>query len=198
MSEVHDYAAAATLALRASAQHIEVVRNTLPARPGLYAIHGDRAAWLELNLDHRPGIPLYVGKSERNLASRDLGTHFAIHSEHAAKTGSSTLRRSLAALLREPLDLRAVPRNPARPGHFDKYGLDLKSEGRLSQWMRENLRLVFWVAPANLPVRLGEVEKLVITASHPPLNLAGVGTPLSQLVAARKRMSAAAAAWEAE
>jgi hypothetical protein len=66
-----------------------------PRRPGLYAFYGDNRAWAELALT--PAFqdqPLYVGKAERSLNGRDVGTHFA-----TGKTGSSTVRRSLAALL---------------------------------------------------------------------------------------------------
>ena len=67
----------------------------VPPRPGLYAVHGNTAVWHQLGLgDPTDARPLYVGKAERSLASRDVNTHFS-----TGKTGSSTLRRSLAGLL---------------------------------------------------------------------------------------------------
>ncbi|MDN5790239.1 MAG: hypothetical protein L0H25_05130 [Micrococcales bacterium] len=54
--------------------------------------------------------PLYVGKAERTLHGRDVRTHFA-----AGKTGSSTVRRTLAALLAGELALGPIPRNIAKP-----------------------------------------------------------------------------------
>jgi len=59
--------------------------------PGLYAISGLAGVWLELGLgepaDQRP---LYVGKSESDLASRVLTYHFG----YAGRTGWSSPRRS--------------------------------------------------------------------------------------------------------
>ncbi|MGW3547006.1 GIY-YIG nuclease family protein [Janibacter hoylei] len=65
-----------------------------------------RSRCADVNVD----APLYIGKAERSLVSRDLQTHFT-----SGKTGQSSLRRSLAALLRVELDLTAQPRNPSRP-----------------------------------------------------------------------------------
>src|SRR5690606_21537157 len=103
-------------------------RSSVLAAPGLYAVHGDVSVWDELRLT-RPvdARPLYVGKAEDSLAGRDVGTHFG-----TGRTGSSTLRRSLAALLRETLDLRAQPRNPANPGYFANFGLEPDGDERLT------------------------------------------------------------------
>jgi len=91
----------------------------VPARPGLYAIYGDADTWQQLGLGDPPDErPLYVGKAEASLVARDLATHFG-----DGRTGSSTVRRSFAALLREPLRLTARPRNPERPERFANYGL---------------------------------------------------------------------------
>src|SRR5579859_3831532 len=68
----------------------------VPDRPGLYAIYGESRTWRELGLGAPPdGRPLYLGKAEDSLASRDLKTHFG-----DGRTGQSTVRRSFAALLR--------------------------------------------------------------------------------------------------
>ncbi len=107
--------------------HSEAVK-LVPRHPGLYAFYGDDRAWLDLGLSRAyDGQPLYVGKAERSLNGRDVGTHFA-----AGKTGSSTVRRSLAALLLNELGLVAVPRNLAKPGGSANFGLDAASEVRLS------------------------------------------------------------------
>lgn len=96
--------------------------------------------WLELGLGPRPDQrPLYVGKSESSLAARDVRTHFA-----TGHTGHSTLRRTLAALLADELDLVACPRNPAKPGYFTSFGIVADGDQRLSDWMRDNLRLAVW------------------------------------------------------
>ena len=93
-------------------QPISKAAKTVPDSHGLYALHGLPAVWSVLGLDRRPaGVPLYVGKGEDSLITRDLKTHFAVDPLAAPRTGSSTVRRSFAALLREQLDLRGVPRN---------------------------------------------------------------------------------------
>jgi hypothetical protein len=64
----------------------------VPGRPGLYAIYGGATTWNELGLGEPPdGRPLYIGKAEDSLVTRDLKTHFG-----DGRTGQSTVRRSFA------------------------------------------------------------------------------------------------------
>jgi GIY-YIG catalytic domain-containing protein len=99
-----------------------------PDKPGLFAVFGPSHTWTQLGLNRGSGDPpLYVGKAEDSLVQRDLGTHFS-----TGKTGSSTLRRSLAALLRDALDLRAVPHDPEKPGYFANFGLEPTMTGGLA------------------------------------------------------------------
>lgn len=170
--------------------HSEVV-EAVPKAPGLYAFYGDDAAWAELGLTPAfVGQPLYVGKAERSLNGRDVGTHFA-----AGKTGSSTVRRSLAALLTDVIALVAVPRNLNRPDGSANFALDTASERRLSAWMDQRLSLATWSKPEGAV--LDEVETAVVRRLRPPLNLDKVGEPRLRLRQARKRMAAAARAWQA-
>ena len=100
--------------LASSTMSIAEAKVDVPPRPGLYAVHGDTAVWRELGLgEPTDARPLYVGKAERSLASRDVDTHFS-----TGRTGSSTLRRSLAGLLADQLALKGHPRNPAKPERF--------------------------------------------------------------------------------
>ncbi|CAN5520866.1 hypothetical protein BH24ACT4_BH24ACT4_04440 [soil metagenome] len=88
----------ALAALAAPGVAFHQAMTEVPPQPGLYAFHAGAPAWNQLGLGEPPDDrPLYVGKSERSMASRDVGTHFA-----SGKTGSSTLRRSLAALPGDP------------------------------------------------------------------------------------------------
>jgi hypothetical protein len=141
--------------------------ETVPDLPGLYAIYGDSEARTMLALGGLD-VPLYVGKAERSLASRDVRTHFA-----TGKTGSSTLRRSMAALLRSRLDLQAVPRNLARPDGSANFSLEPHGDRRLTDWMRAHLELAVWVRPGG--VVLDQVETAVLNRLAPPLNLAKMG-----------------------
>ena len=161
-----------------------------PHRPGLYAVHGAPSVWIELGLGEAADArPLYVGKAEDSLASRDVKTHFG-----TGHTANSTLRRSLAGLLRDALDLHGRPRNIANPGHFSSFGLEPQGDERLTAWMLDRLRLATW-APAE-PVVLDTVETALIAHWVPPLNLSKVATPWRPKVrAGRQVLAAEAAAW---
>jgi hypothetical protein len=133
-----------------------------PTEPGLYAwwsvpgsvpgITGPRHPEADLEL-------LYVGiapsraTSRATLRSRLLGNHAS------GNTGSSTLRRSLAALLTESQGYRTrwTSRTVLLP----------EDEQRLTAWMREHLSVAWAVHPAPW-----EVEAAVIEALRPPLNQA--------------------------
>lgn len=178
-------------AIADAAQHV-------PARPGLYAIYGDEQAWRDLQLEAAPALPLYVGKAEESLVSRDLNGHFATNPNSKPRTGGSTVRRSFAALLRDTLDLHAVPRNLAKPERFSSYGLAEGGDARLNEWMHARLRLAVWPAPADLAVPLGLVETAVIVRFTPPINLDKNPRKLARLSAARADMATEAATWRPE
>lgn len=158
----------------------------VPKSPGLYAIYGPPSTWNQLGFrDPDNRRPLYVGKSESSLADRDLKTHFG-----DGRTGSSTVRRSFAALLREPLGLRAKPRNPAKPDHFDRYALSPVDDAKLTRWMHEHLTIAVWPS-GHYAEPLADIEKQVLKTWCPPLNLTHiVPTHLTALVkSARAEMA---------
>lgn len=170
--------------------HLDAVR-LVPREPGLYAFYGDDRAWSQLRLVAAfDDQPLYVGKAEKSLNGRDVRTHFA-----AGRTGSSTVRRSLAALLADDLDLVAVPRNLDRPDGSANFGLAPASEVRLSEWMERRLSLAIWVKAGD--VALDEVETAAVRRLRPPLNMSKVNESRALLRAARRRMADAARAWTA-
>ncbi|MHA6510744.1 GIY-YIG nuclease family protein [Tessaracoccus sp. Y1736] len=191
-----DHVAEAMRALAGQRWPVAEAVNHVTAVPGLYAIYGHEQVWGDLGLPYRAETPLYVGKSEDNLVSRELGTHFAVGTGRA-QTGSSTVRRSFAALLRGELGLHGVPRNQKDPGHFDKYGLLPDADARLTAWMHAHLTVAVWPAPADLDRKLKNVEDEIIEAWEPPLNLRGNPHPSAELRAARKEMATEAAAWAA-
>lgn len=163
----------------------------VPRAPGLYALSGDGRAWADLCL--QPAFeeqPLYFGKAEKNLNGRDVGTHFAV-----GKTGSSTVRRSLAALLVERLDLSAVPRNLSKPDGSANFSVETAGDQRLSAWMDARLRLSIWLRQGD--ARLDDVETAVLRQLRPPLNLDKVGESRVGLRQARARMAAAARSYHA-
>lgn len=180
---------------RLSSEHAKILREqtaAVPSRPGLYSVYGDEV-WEELGLGDPPdNRPLYIGKAEDSLATRDIKTHFG-----DGRTGQSTLRRSFAALLAKRLDLSGMPRNPDNPGHFSNYGLSPTDDRKLTNWMKEHLRLAVWPRPSGLDVPLVDVERAVLARFQPPLNLKDVDTPWAPMIkAARKALADEARAWE--
>ena len=162
---------------------IATAERKVPNRPGLYAVYGNRAVWRELRLGHRPdGRPIYVGKAERSLVRRDLRQHFI-----DGMTGWSTLRRSFAALLRENLTLRGIPRDPLRPGEFDRYGLSPVHDARLTAWMRSRLWIAVW--PALPGTQLKAIEDDLKFAFGSPLNLDN-GSRWQEFVRVERRVMA--------
>lgn len=158
--------------------------------PGLYAIYGSPEVWVQLGLGPPPDDrPLYIGKAEESVIARDVHQHF-----RTGSTGSSTVRRSLAAFLRGPLELKAQPRNTAKPDHFSSYSIQSDGDKRLTEWMRGNLRLALWIRPTDDDLR--PLESRLLQHWQPPLNGQGVKTPWSaRLSAARKSMADEARAW---
>lgn len=165
---------------------LEGAEDRVPNRPGLYAIFASAQTWEELSLGIPPDArPLYVGKAEDSLVTRDLKTHFG-----DGRTGQSTVRRSFAALLHEMLNLRGRPRNPANPGNFANYGMSPAHDAQLTRWMRDSLELSVWPKPIGCRYSLGEIESAVLTELLPPLNLQGIATPwTARLKAARAVMA---------
>lgn len=183
-------------ALHGPAVAVGKIRVEQSGKPGLYAFYASASTWNDLGLGTPPDSrPLYVGKAENTLASRDVEGHFGMRKRGAqSPTGSSTLRRSLAALLAPERGYCGIPRNPAKPGYFSNFGLSVEHDDDLSAWMRSRLRLALW--PHDLVADLDGIETDVLGELLPPLNLDKVVTPwCNQVKAARKVLAAEARAW---
>ncbi|MDD2221380.1 MAG: hypothetical protein PHN35_05440 [Clostridia bacterium] len=108
----------------------------LDAQNGIYIIsYEGKDLVLNLFAKDSPRI-VYVGISKEN-SSR----HFI-----SGNTGKSTMRRSLAALLQNKLDLVPVPRslNEKDADRYSNYALDSQSEEKLTEWMRTNFKCAFY------------------------------------------------------
>lgn len=144
--------------------------STLPTASGLYAWWAAPEAFPQLPGPAHPTEPgvrlLYVGLAT-NLRRR-------INSNHLRRSGSSTLRRTLAGLL---LDTEGY-----RTRRTDRVVLVDDDEIRLTAWMHTHLR-VSWCLHPNP----ADVEASVIEQWAPPLNVAHttVGTVLDVITAAR-------------
>lgn len=193
MPQRRDHVTSAAQALRGRRWPVTEAPEHIPPAAGVYAIYGDRDAWGDLGYDYRADTPLYIGKSEDDLVDRDLRTHFAVNTSKPARTGSSTVRRSFAALLRDRLNLRAVPRRkPAKPRDFAHYALTPEGDDRLTAWMHAHLSIAVWPAPMDLDITLKTLEKAMLAAFDPLLNLTDAPHPSPRLRAARKVMAAEA------
>lgn len=189
--------AEAMAALRGPAVAVGKLKAEQSGKPGLYAFYASASTWKDLGLGKPPDDrPLYVGKAENTLASRDVEGHFGMRERGVqSPTGSSTLRRSLAALLAHRRGYRGIPRNPAKPGNFSNFGLSAEHDDDLSAWMRGRLRLALW--PHDLAAALDGIETDVLGELQPPLNLDKVMTPWrGQVKGARKVLADQARDWD--
>ncbi|NUT04192.1 MAG: GIY-YIG nuclease family protein [Hamadaea sp.] len=149
----------------------------LPREPGVYAWWAKPETFAELPgtvnpTDQRYRL-LYVGIAT-NLNHR-------IRRNHLARSGSSTLRRTLAGLL--------LPTEHWETRRTDRVVLVPAAELRLTAWMHEHLRLTWYACEDPRPHELR-----LITALCPPLNFEGVPPgPTRDRVKAAKAAYAASA-----
>lgn len=160
------------------------VDDKLPKEPGFYAVYATPEAWAALGLGTPPDPrPLYVAKAE-NLG-RDLSVDFAEpRASGQSPTGSSELRRNLAALL----GYNGAPRNQSSPGDFTEYGLVHEDDVKLTAWMKKHLKVA--VCPA--PDISAPIESALISGLTPAFKAAVWADTLKK---ARSRMTAEARAW---
>ena len=137
-----------------------IAKLSAPGKSGVYAISlRTRKAFA--------GFPegkdrlIYIGQC-RNLVHRIFGQHFS-----TGKTGSSALRRSLGALLKHELSLKAIPR---APGPLERnvlnYRFDPDSEDRLTKWMCHHLEVGVHASP-----NYDALEHSLVQRFRPLLNL---------------------------
>ena len=133
-----------------------------PDRPGLYAFRlTDPNALRQIRGDFKF---LYIGMTQSSLCKRN-------HKEHK-NSGFSTFRRSLGALLKEELELSAIPRGKSRSEKdVTNFRFEGNGEERLTTWMKNNLKYGFFeVVQADVRKQ----ERKLITDYLPPLNLQGL------------------------
>ena len=160
--------------------------EAVPAAPGLYAWWGRFGALPGISGPRHPTLPLqllYVGIAPNGTTSRSTLRSRVVGDHVRGTTGSSTLRRSLAALLTEQQGWQS--RWTTRPVLVNR------DELALSAWMAQTLQ-VSWAEHAQP----WTVEAAVIAELEPPLNQAeNRSHPLHAVVAgARRRWREAAKA----
>ncbi len=153
-------------------------------QPGIYAIYfyGDKFADPKLPIKKHELI--YIGKTESSQQSRDANTHFK-----SGKTGSSTVRRTVGALLREELKLIPVPRNSKdlQKGRITFYKFNDYSEERLTIWMKNNLSLSFYEYPKP-SAEIDYLETELIKITKPIFNLSkNSDNPFGSYIKAKRK-----------
>jgi hypothetical protein len=152
------------------------VRTLAPTAAGLYAWWASPDVFPALKGPAHPSTPdlrlLYIGLAT-NLRSR-------LTSNHLGRSGSSTLRRTLAGFLLDDEQYRTR--------WTDRVVLVDDDERRLTEWMIEHL-LVTWCEYTTPR----DVEQAIIQSLRPPLNVQYASGPARELVqAARRRYHASA------
>ncbi len=137
-----------------------------PTTPGIYAFALSDHSSLKQFGDGMQII--YVGIAKDSLKKRDLNTHF-----NDRKTGNSTLRRSIGAVLKSELALMAFSRDGTlKKIAIDNYKFQIDGEARLSEWMVRNLRIGYWEDKSKMPYStLRHFEMEVIKEFKPTLDL---------------------------
>jgi len=112
--------------------------TNIPEEPGLYFIRLSKHSNLH-KFGNRFTI-IYIGKALDNIRHRLLEQHFC-----TGRTGSSSLRRSLGAILKTELSLEAVPRsNNEKDKHrFTNYSFLFDGDEQLTFWMKSHLECCF-------------------------------------------------------
>ena len=135
-----------------------------PKKPGIYGFYlANNSNLLDFG---QSGQLIYIGIAKYSLHDRDFKQHF-----NSQKTGSSTLRRSIGAILKDRLNLTALPRG----GQNDSkrlYNYRFKNEQNLTDWMISNLQIGYWVPDQILTYKqLRDKEKLITIELKPTLDL---------------------------
>lgn len=143
--------------------------------PGVYAllIDPDDLAALDPLTIAEDGL-VYVGMTADKAGERN---HFAL--EHS---GFSSPRRSLGALLKNKLPLRACRRAPGlSDSNWKNYRFTGAGENALTQWMNERLSMNH-VPLSGDKDDIEEVETQVIARLQPPMNLKKWRNPQKKMV----------------
>jgi N-carbamoylputrescine amidase len=124
-------------------------------RSGIYAFFLKDCDALPMVKVGNSGL-LYVGMTSSSIGKRNPVFH-----EHAS---SHTLRRSLGAILKQELNLQAIPRGD---GNTKEYRFEDSGEERLTAWMKKHLAYSYVINEGNTK----KTETHLIDSLCPPLNL---------------------------
>jgi hypothetical protein len=158
---------AAVTVLRQPAVSVGHVNAEQAAHRGLYASYGSTATWRQLGSASRRTSDRFTSARPRGPWPRATSRVTSGLGKRGVQspTGSSTRRRSLAALLASTCGYRGIPRKPAKPGYFSNFGLSEAHDEELSAWMKKQLSLALW--PHDVVAELDMIETQVLGCSGP-------------------------------
>lgn len=117
-----------------------------------------------------PNQLLYLGITERGINDREFKEHLK-----TGKTGKSSFRRSVGAILKKDLNLSAIPRSKtAEKKYAASYKFDELGEKKLTKWVKDNCTFSHYHPNRNYDRNaLEAIEDELTIAYGPTLNLAG-------------------------
>tara|TARA_B100001971_G_C18189484_1_gene537724 strand:- start:184 stop:1338 length:1155 start_codon:yes stop_codon:yes gene_type:complete len=116
-----------------------------------------------------PNQLLYLGITERGIKNREINEHLK-----TGKTGKSSFRRSVGAILKKDLNLSAIPRSKtAEKKYAANYKFDESGEERLTKWIKNNCTFGYYFPNRKYDRNaLEAIEDELTIAYRPTLNLA--------------------------
>ena len=138
----------------------EALYEEFPAKKGLY-IFCYEGNELGGSLWEKESPIIYIGR-----AGADSIRHWRNN------TGVSTVRRSLAAMLASALSLEAIPGSddPDDTDRYTNYRLTEESESKLTEWMKNNIKVAFLEMPAD---QVEDRYNALVNFNTPKLNFQG-------------------------
>lgn len=150
----------------------ELVKNDgkdFPKGPGIYFFIANKDIKFSKIEIHR-GDKIYIGKS-KSLSNRKVNQHFSYKG-----SGSSTLRRTIGAILKEntQLSIQCFLRSKGKSKQdVYCYIFNEKGEEEITKWMKENLRSSFCETED-----IEKAERIAISHFKPILNISQIGNPV--------------------
>ncbi len=167
-----------------------IAEHDLPNFPGCYVLIVDSEGVIELgfNCNTRRTV-LYIGKAEDSIRNR-VNSHLLV-----GGSGSSTLRRSIGALLQEKHNLNPQPRseNPTDSRRFKSYKFDNFGEEIISNWIISFISILC-VRSSNPK----KTEKYLVSENCPLLNLTGWLNPERAKILSKRANCAQLAKYEVD
>jgi hypothetical protein len=149
------------------------------SKSGIYAIFHKNIKDLIEDATNDFGI-VYIGQSS-NLAQREFETHF-----NSGSSGFSTLRRTIGALLKDELKLKAIPRSTGDSDtNWRNYKFTSDGEDKITKWMKDNLLVSVFETP-----NVDTVEAELIELAKPLFNLTGWSNPYASSIKSKRKICA--------